>query len=123
MVIKILIDDNEKAYGVQVDINGERKTFHASHEVIVSTGVINTPQLLMLSGIGPHAHLVSRNIPCIINLPAISKNLQDHNFIPIPVYAETPETENRKAQLFEIAKYIMYNKSGLLAKNSLSDIC
>ncbi|CAH0719497.1 unnamed protein product, partial [Brenthis ino] len=120
-VTKILINDNKEAYGVEVDINGERKTFFASHEVIISSGAINTPQLLMLSGIGPNEHLVSQNIPCKINLPAVGKNLQDHNYIPILIYGDEPGEEKQEAQMFEVAKY-MYNKSGYLAHNSFSDI-
>lgn len=50
-------------------------------EVIVSAGSVNTPQLLMLSGIGPKTHLAEHNIPQRVNLP-VGENLQDHLFLP-----------------------------------------
>ncbi|CAH0719495.1 unnamed protein product, partial [Brenthis ino] len=120
-VTKILLNENLEAYGVEVDINREQKIFYASHEVIISSGAINTPQLLMLSGIGPREHLEANNIPCKINLPGVGSNLQDHNYIPIPIYADEPGLENHEARLFEVAKY-MYDKSGLLAQNCFADV-
>ena len=50
----------------------------ARKEVILSAGVINTPQLLMLSGIGDSAELTSLGIPTRVNLPSVGKNLTDH---------------------------------------------
>src|SRR5437899_5392324 len=56
---------------------GDRKQVAASRDVIVSTGAFNAPQLLMLSGIGPAAHLREMGISCIADLP-VGRNLQDH---------------------------------------------
>lgn len=120
-VTKILLNEKNEAIGVEVTINGESKTFYANKEVIVSGGTVNSPQLLMLSGIGPREHLLSKNISCKINLSNVGQNLQDHSYIPIPIYGDKPGVENPKAYQFEVIKY-MYNKSGLLAQNSLSDI-
>jgi choline dehydrogenase-like flavoprotein len=50
----------------------------AAHEIIVSCGALQTPQLLMLSGIGDAAHLSERGIGVVQNLPGVGKNLQDH---------------------------------------------
>ncbi|XP_046959705.1 ecdysone oxidase-like [Vanessa cardui] len=120
-VTKVLINSNNHAYGVEVDIMKQKKTFYANFEVILSAGAVNTPQLLMLSGIGPAAHLLSKNISCIVNLPGVGRNLQDHNLIPIAIYGDEPGEENEEEKLFEVAKY-MYNKTGLLAHNIISDI-
>jgi choline dehydrogenase len=54
---------------------------NASKEVIVSAGAVNSPQLLMLSGIGPCEELKALGIECIRDLP-VGKNLHDHIFLP-----------------------------------------
>lgn len=74
---RILIDKNNRAYGVEFLKNGKKEFVYAKKEVILSAGSINTPQLLMLSGIGPKEHLIEHNIPLIMDLP-VGHNLQDH---------------------------------------------
>jgi choline dehydrogenase-like flavoprotein len=78
-VTKILIDpDTKTAYGVEFKNGNELKTVKASKEIIISAGSLNSPQLLMLSGIGPREHLEEIGInPIISDLP-VGKNLQDH---------------------------------------------
>lgn len=77
-VTKILIDPKTKtAFGVQYVCNGKFHTVRARREVILSAGAINSPQLLMLSGIGPADHLKEMNIKTIVNLP-VGFNLMDH---------------------------------------------
>lgn len=76
-VDKILLDNN-KATGVRVTLsNGRSIDIKASKEVILSAGSIASPQLLMLSGIGPKEHLKEMGIPIVTDLP-VGKNLQDH---------------------------------------------
>ncbi|XP_075973749.1 ecdysone oxidase-like [Anticarsia gemmatalis] len=76
-VNKIIIKD-DKATGVEaVTKEGKNVVFNAKKEVIVSAGTFNTPKLLMLSGIGPEEHLISKGIKPVINLP-VGENLQDH---------------------------------------------
>ncbi|CAH2106572.1 unnamed protein product [Euphydryas editha] len=120
-VTKILLNEDKKSYAVEADIFGEKKTFYANIEVIISAGTINTPQLLMLSGVGPKDHLLSKNISCVVDLPSVGKNLQDHSSIPIIVYGDEQGEEKESEQLFEVAKYL-YNRSGLLAQNTYSDL-
>lgn len=77
-VTRVLIDPTTKrAYGVEFVKNGRKHFVRARKEVILSAGAINSPQLLMLSGVGPQNHLKSLNIPVIQNLP-VGENLQDH---------------------------------------------
>ncbi len=66
-----------KALGVRTIAGND---FRASYDVILSGGAINSPQLLMLSGIGPAAELEKHGIPVVQNLPGVGKNLQDHCF-------------------------------------------
>ena len=78
MVTKILIDPVSKsAHGIQYVKDGQMFKVYAKKEVIVSAGAINSPQLLMLSGIGPAEHLNDMQIKPIVNLP-VGYNLMDH---------------------------------------------
>ncbi|XP_049706253.2 glucose dehydrogenase [FAD, quinone] isoform X2 [Helicoverpa armigera] len=75
---KVLIDPiTKETYGVEYVKNGEIFAAHADKEVILSGGTINSPKLLMLSGIGPKYHLKSLNIPVLSEL-SVGSNLQDH---------------------------------------------
>uniref|UniRef100_A0A8D8J959 Glucose dehydrogenase [FAD, quinone] n=1 Tax=Culex pipiens TaxID=7175 RepID=A0A8D8J959_CULPI len=77
-VTRILIDPKTKtAYGVEFVKDGVQHRVHASKEVVLSAGAINSPQLLMLSGIGPKRHLESLSIPVIKSLD-VGYNLHDH---------------------------------------------
>ncbi|RZF42366.1 hypothetical protein LSTR_LSTR004174 [Laodelphax striatellus] len=79
-VIKVMLNtdtDKPKATGVQFIRDGRKQTVHARREVILSSGAINTPQLLMLSGIGPKDHLDELGIPVVRDLK-VGYNLQDH---------------------------------------------
>lgn len=73
-----LIMDGRRARGVVVEQGGVRTEFRARREVILSGGPINSPQLLMLSGIGPAASLQQLGIPVLHDLPGVGQNLQDH---------------------------------------------
>jgi len=74
---QILLNGN-KAQGVVFTHRGERITINAGREVILCGGAINSPKLLMLSGIGPENHLKDCNITPRIHLPGVGQNLQDH---------------------------------------------
>ncbi|XP_057671734.1 glucose dehydrogenase [FAD, quinone]-like [Diorhabda carinulata] len=77
-VVKILIDPNTKqAYGVKFARNKKYYYAFANKEVILSAGGLNSPQLLMLSGIGPEDHLKELDIPLLANLP-VGKKMYDH---------------------------------------------
>ena len=62
-------DSKPQAYGVQFVHGGKEKTVHTHGEVIVSAGAIASPQILMLSGIGPADHLSYLGIPVVVDLP------------------------------------------------------
>ncbi|XP_072045316.1 alcohol dehydrogenase [acceptor]-like isoform X1 [Amphiura filiformis] len=76
LVTKILIEDN-KAVGVEYMVGDKTESVRVSKEVALCGGTINSPQILMLSGIGPRSHLESLGIECIADLP-VGNNLQDH---------------------------------------------
>ncbi|MCD9086281.1 choline dehydrogenase [Stenotrophomonas sp. SY1] len=70
--------DNGRASGVVLRAGGQRQQLHATREVLLSAGAINSPQLLMLSGIGPAEHLRSHGIDVQLDQPGVGANLQDH---------------------------------------------
>lgn len=75
---KILIDKNKKIKGVKFVYKNKTYTVYAKKEVILSAGAINTPQLLLLSGIGPKQVLDKVNIKQVHNLPGVGQNLKNH---------------------------------------------
>lgn len=103
LVDKIIMDKNNRAYGVRFKIDGKHKMkAFARKEVILSAGVVMSSVLLMLSGIGPKEHLEELNIPVRADL-AVGKNLLDHistttflSFDPIemPASSEYDSTYN-----------------------------
>jgi glucose 1-dehydrogenase (FAD, quinone) len=78
-VEKILINPKTKeAYGVVFTKQERKYVVFASKEVILSAGAIQSPQILMLSGVGPKAHLEEHKIDVIYDSPGVGENLQDH---------------------------------------------
>ncbi|XP_014367656.2 glucose dehydrogenase [FAD, quinone] [Papilio machaon] len=116
-VVKILLDSNSKAYGVVVKYRGKEIKVFASEEVIISAGSINSPQLLMLSGIGEKKHLESKDIACKVDLPGVGKNLQDHLTINIPIFGTQPDYQNEIEKYLSFALY-SYNRTGLLSQSN-----
>lgn len=80
---QILFDANKKATGVRVDTAGDSYVLSASKEVILTGGTFNSPQLLMVSGVGPAATLQTLNIPVVADRPAVGQGMQDHIFYDI----------------------------------------
>ncbi|HWK85997.1 MAG TPA: GMC family oxidoreductase N-terminal domain-containing protein [Xanthobacteraceae bacterium] len=70
--------DGKRAAGVSYRQNGVTKTAKARREVILAAGAIGSPQLLMLSGVGPAAHLREKGIGIVLDKPGVGGNLQDH---------------------------------------------
>ncbi|TGR94452.1 GMC family oxidoreductase, partial [Mesorhizobium sp. M2E.F.Ca.ET.209.01.1.1] len=68
-------------------LDGQSHTASAKAEVILAAGALATPKLMMLSGLGPAAHLVEVGIPVIRDMPAVGRDLQDH--VAAPLYALT----------------------------------
>ncbi len=76
-VTRILIEDL-RATGVEIEDAGGRRIIRARREVLVAAGAINTPQLLLLSGLGPGAQLQALGLPVLRDLAGVGANLQDH---------------------------------------------
>jgi choline dehydrogenase len=72
-----------RATGVEYRSGGRVHTVHATREVVLSGGAVNSPQLLMLSGIGPAEHLRSVGVDVVHDLPGVGGGLQDHPLVPV----------------------------------------
>jgi choline dehydrogenase len=77
LVTRILLDERV-ATGVAFRVDGHEEEARATREVIVAGGAINSPQLLMLSGVGPAGELARHGIPVVIDAPGVGRNLRDH---------------------------------------------
>jgi choline dehydrogenase len=78
----LLLFDGKSAVGVEVESEGDRFTVEAE-EIILSAGAIASPQLLMVSGVGPAGHLRSLGIPVLHDLAGVGQNLRDHPIIRV----------------------------------------
>ncbi|NSX54544.1 choline dehydrogenase [Parasulfitobacter algicola] len=88
---KIVIEDG-RAIGVEVIRAGKREFIRARREVILAASSINSPKLLMLSGIGPAQHLAEHGIDVIADRPGVGQNLQDHLELYIQMASRMPIT-------------------------------
>lgn len=81
--------DGHRAVGVRVvDEHGQPAELTARQGVVLTAGSLRTPQLLMLAGIGPAAHLADHGITVVRDLPAVGAHLQDHPAVPVPFVAD-----------------------------------
>ncbi|QKV54651.1 GMC family oxidoreductase [Comamonas antarctica] len=78
LIVETQPDGRRRCTGVEVATGDGIETVHATAEVLVCAGAINSPQLLQLSGIGPAALLQRHGIPVVQDLPGVGANLQDH---------------------------------------------
>ncbi len=95
-----VIIENQRAVGVEITRRGKVETIRARREVIIAASSINSPKLLMLSGIGPAAHLKEHGINVIADRPGVGQNLQDHMEVYIQQESLKPITLNSKLGLF-----------------------
>ncbi len=84
-----VIVENGRATGVEIERRGRVETVRARREVILAASSINTPKILMLSGIGPAAHLADHGIAVVADRPGVGQNLQDH----LEVYVQQASTK------------------------------
>ncbi|CAG9972530.1 unnamed protein product [Clonostachys byssicola] len=90
---KKILFDGKKAVGATVESGGVEYQLTANKEVIVSAGFARSPQLLMVSGIGPHATLNGLGIDTVADLPGVGQNMMDH-IVMSPSYAVNVLTHN-----------------------------
>ena len=106
---QIHLDRQRNAYGVSYVRHHVPKFVRARREIILSAGSINSPHLLMLSGIGPKEHLNSKGLKCRVNLP-VGQNLQDHPLVflgPILVNKSVSLMPDRNISVATGLDYVM----------------
>ena len=117
-VVKVLIENNS-ANGVEFFWKGKLRKLFAEKEVVLSSGAIKTPQLLMLSGIGPENELEKFGIKVKLNSPKVGKTLQNHVCYRPQYLCSAPISSSKHLQPLNILKAgikYVFNKSGPLAE-------
>jgi choline dehydrogenase len=92
MLVQRILFDGNRAVGVEASQLGQVQELRAEREVILCGGAYNSPQLLMLSGVGPAEHLMMREIEVLLDQPGVGANLSDHPATQL-VWT-TPEAES-----------------------------
>jgi choline dehydrogenase-like flavoprotein len=91
-----LLLSGRRAAGVTYRQRGVTRNAYARREVILAAGSIKSPQLLMLSGVGPAAHLADHGIAVVLDRPGVGANLQDHLQMPLTFRLEGTRTLNQR---------------------------
>jgi 4-pyridoxate dehydrogenase len=98
-----IVMEGTRAVGIEYVEGGQAKVVHADREVILAGGSINSPQLLMLSGIGDPAELAAHGIAARIPLKGVGKNLQDHTSVAVTYRRRQPGPFQRNMRLDRVA--------------------
>lgn len=114
-VIQLLFEGN-RCSGVVYRQRGQRVTVRATKEVILSGGAINSPQLLLLSGVGPADHLREMGVDVVMDLPGVGGNLQDHLAVMATWHCTQPVSLAAAESLLNLGKYFLLKK-GMLTSN------
>ncbi|KAK5637449.1 hypothetical protein RRF57_013164 [Xylaria bambusicola] len=118
---KILFDEEKRATGVEVDTLGNRYLLAASKEVIISAGTFASPQLLMVSGVGPAETLKKFDIPVVADRPGVGQGMQDHLYFG-PAYrvvgTTTSSLVSSPEYAAQAAKDFEQSASGILTNPS-----
>ncbi|ORY69602.1 glucose-methanol-choline oxidoreductase [Pseudomassariella vexata] len=120
---KIIFDGDNTATGVLVDTQGAQYSLSARKEVILSAGVIGSPQLLQASGVGPADVLNRFSIPIVADRPGVGQNMQDHIVYGITrrVNTQTASSFQDSAVLAEQTDLFLNEAAGMLT-NPLTDV-
>ena len=91
-----IVFDGKRAVGVDFRRNGASERADAAREVILCGGAINSPQVLLLSGVGDAQHLSEHEIPLVAHVPAVGRQLEDHLIAPIQYTTDKPVSVARQ---------------------------
>ncbi|KAF7281593.1 hypothetical protein GWI33_004514 [Rhynchophorus ferrugineus] len=119
-VTKVLINTTTKqAYGVEVLNHGTKQVVYATKEVIISGGAVNSPQILLLSGVGPKQELQQAKVPVVHELPGVGKNLQNHvaHFVNFNIN----DTNTAALNWATAMEYLLF-RDGLMSGTGISEV-
>ena len=111
-----VLSEKTRATGIEYVRDAKKQEARAGREVILCGGTVNSPQLLMLSGIGPADHLRSLGIPVVADLPGVGQNLQDHMIVPVAYRCTRPVSLAAAETFFHKMEYLLFHR-GPLASN------
>jgi choline dehydrogenase len=115
--VRRIVLEGRRAVGVTYqDVTGRGHTIRAEREVLLSAGTVNSPQLLMLSGIGDREHLTQHGITVLHHLPGVGKNLQDHLLAAVIVNCPKPVTLVAAESIMNLLRYLVLGR-GMLTSN------
>ena len=89
------------------------QSVHINRELILAAGAVNSPQLLMLSGVGDREHLQQHNIRCVAHVPGVGQGLQDHPCVPLSYATRLPTLSTKDESLTALAQLYLQGKGPL----------
>ncbi len=123
-VEKILLDGHRASAVTYIDRGGTRHRVEANREIVLCGGAINSPQLLMLSGLGEAEHLAEHGIEVVRDLPGVGKNMQDHLQARLVYKCNEPTLNDEVSSLMGQAriglKYLMFRSGPMTMAASLA---
>jgi choline dehydrogenase len=111
-----IVMSGRRAEGVEFIVAGQRVTATARREVIVASGAIGSPHLLLLSGIGDENALGAVGVPVVHHLPGVGENLQDHLAAGMVVRSRLPITMFAAESIPNVIRYLL-SRRGMLSSN------
>jgi choline dehydrogenase len=111
-VTQILLANN-RATGVEYVRDGREHSVQAEREVLLCGGAVNSPQLLLLSGIGPARELEELGVEVALDLPGVGAHLQDHMFLPVAYKCKRPITLAKAETLLSFLNYALFRRGML----------
>lgn len=122
---RVLIE-GKRCVGVEYRHDGKTVQVHADREVILSGGSYNSPQLLMLSGIGPADHLREMGIAPVLDLPGVGQNLSDHPNFAVVFKAKITDTPLRHLRLdraaLNLLEWLLFKTGAFTTNNTAANI-
>ena len=103
----------QQTTGLTYRHQGQTQQVQVNREVILCGGAINSPQLLLLSGVGPAEDLRALDIPVVVDLPGVGQNLQDHLMVGVPYTSTKPISLTNARKNMSFLKYYLWKKGGL----------
>jgi choline dehydrogenase len=117
--VRRILFDGRRAIGVEVERDGQIKRIGARRELILSGGAVNSPVLLLASGVGPASELVAQGIDVQFDLPGVGKNLQDHYQASFALKTNADDTFNEASmspvKSLKVALAWLFSAAGPLA--------
>lgn len=116
VLVRRLLFEGKRAVGVEVESGGETFVVEGA-QIILSAGAIASPQLLMLSGVGPADHLRRLGIPIVHDIPGVGKNLRDHPLVAVILRVKDDFPQDAKAPRTQLG--LRYTASGSSDRNDM----